>query len=259
MFTQNGMRLAVCAFAVLVGASMAAGAEDAAADADKDWTAELTFDYYSKYIWRGINLTDDPVLQPSLTLGWKGFSVNLWGNLELTDVNDENDRFTEYDYTIDYSGSWGKVNYSVGLIRYHFPHTDVAGTTELYAGLGLDVPLSPTLTVFKDVDEIHGTYTQFAVSHTFENVLQFSETLTANLDLGASVSYSDHDFNRGYTGTNGSGLHDLTLSAGLPFAIGEHWTVTPSVNWSQLLDHEIRDAVSDDDNFWAGVSVGFSF
>ena len=43
---------------------------------------------FSKYIWRGWELSDDSVvIQPSITAEYKGFSMNLWGNLD-TDVDD---------------------------------------------------------------------------------------------------------------------------------------------------------------------------
>lgn len=57
----------------------------------------------SKYVWRGILLTDDPVLQPSLTVGCLDVSINILGSMDLTDVNDNGKEFNELDFTIDYS------------------------------------------------------------------------------------------------------------------------------------------------------------
>jgi hypothetical protein len=37
----------------------------------------------SKYVWRGQELSRDSiVIQPSMTISYKGFSGNLWGNAE---------------------------------------------------------------------------------------------------------------------------------------------------------------------------------
>jgi hypothetical protein len=226
---------------------------------EKDWSVELTLDYYSKYVWRGQNLTDDPVFEPGLAASWKGLSVGVWGNMDLTDVNGNNDEFNEVDYTVGYERSFGPVTLGLGGIYYDFPNTDFASTTEVYASLGYDCPASPTLTVYRDVDEVDGWYVTLALGHTFEEVAAFSETVTLGVDIGAEVSWGDANYNDGYFGLDDGGFNALTLSAGLPLSIGEHVSVTPSVNWSQLLDSDIRDAVSDDDNFWAGVSVGFSF
>jgi len=248
----------------VVIAMLATGAhaqeEAAAAEEEKPWSIELGADYNSKYVWRGILLTDDPVLQPSITFAFKGFSLDIWANMDLTDVNGNNDEINEVDYTLDYSGEAGPIGYSVGVIYYDFPNTDFASTTEVYTGIGLkDVPLTPTLTVYRDVDEVDGFYVTLDVSHSFENVVTFSETAAMAVDLGAQVSWGDSDYNSGYLGVDDDGFNTLTLTAGLPFAIGDHLTITLAVNYTCLVDGDIRDTTSDEDNFWAGVSVGLSF
>jgi hypothetical protein len=35
--------------------------------------------------------------------------------------------------------------------------------------------------------------------------------------------------------------------------------VTPAVNYSSMMDGDLEDALEDDSNFWAGVTVGYSF
>ena len=45
---------------------------------------EAELPVYSKYVWRGMNLVDDAVLQPSLEVGLFGFELAVWGNLYLT-------------------------------------------------------------------------------------------------------------------------------------------------------------------------------
>ena len=47
----------------------------------------------SKYMWRGQRLTNDWSLQPSMTLGAKGFSFNAWASMDLTAVNNAPPRF----------------------------------------------------------------------------------------------------------------------------------------------------------------------
>ena len=243
----------------MVAGSACAQEEAAAAGDEKPWSIEAGADFNSKYVWRGILVTDDPVLQPWITFAFKGFSFNIWANMDLTDVNGNNDEINEVDYTLDYSGEAGPVGYSVGVIHYDFPNTDFAATTEVYAGIGLDVPLSPTLTVYRDVDEVDGFYVTFDVSHSFENVVNFSETASMGIDLGAQISWGDDDYNMGYFGVDSNGFNALTLTAGLPIAIGDHLSITPGVNYSYLIDSDIRDAVDEEDNFWAGVSVGLAF
>lgn len=235
-------------------------AEDPPGDgADKDWSVTLDAAFNGKYVWRGINVVDDPVFQPSLAASYKGWTASIWGNLELTGVNGFGGDFTELDFGLDYSWSYGMLDFSTGAIYYRFPQTGAPSTVEVYGAVGADVFLSPTLTVYYDIDEADGAYVTLSAGHTFEDVWELSETVTASADLSASLGYGTSNYNAFYFGADQNALVDLTLSAGLPIALGERWTVTPSLNYASLLDGDLRRAVSDPDNFWVGLSLSCSF
>ena len=42
----------------------------------------------SKYMWRGLELDEDPVFQPDVWVKYGGFSLTIWGGMELTDANE---------------------------------------------------------------------------------------------------------------------------------------------------------------------------
>ena len=62
----------------------------------------LDFSVSSAFIWRGIVLNKDAVLQSSATVAGKGFSANIWTNVELTNINNLRGTITEIDYTFSY-------------------------------------------------------------------------------------------------------------------------------------------------------------
>lgn len=231
---------------------------------EKPWSLTLDSTFNGKYVWRGINVVDDPVWQPSATFAWKGLSLNVWGNMDLTDANGDRRNFTEVDYTLDYSHSVGKATLSVGTIRYVFPHTGFPTTTEVYAGVALDAPLSPTFKVYKDIDESDGIYANFSLSHTVPDLVRFSEKVSMSLALSAAVGWGDHKNNNFYyAGTDSSGLADLTCSVGFPISIGDHITIKPAFNCSRLLDPDVRRNMKaagiDPTNHWFGISFTFAF
>lgn len=242
-------------------------ATPALAQEPADASVEVALDlaYNLKYIWRGINLVDDPVFQPSASASWRGLTLSVWGSMETTNYNlypgygSTAGDFTEIDYTLDYSWSCGKVNLSGGVIHYQFPNTGISSTTELYLAAGLDVPLAPTVTVYQDVDEADGTYATLSLGHTLEDVWKPAEGISMSVDLSASVGFGSSDHNGFYYGTGDAGFTDATLSAGLPFKLGERLTLTPSINYSALLDSDLRSGMARDDNLWAGISLGLSF
>jgi uncharacterized protein (TIGR02001 family) len=206
----------------------------------------------SKYVWRGLILTDDPVLQPSVTLSHKNLSLNIWANTDLTDINGTSGEINELDYTIDYSSSVDKVNFSVGLIQYTFPHTDFEPTTEIYGSAGLSVLLSPTVSVYYDSDEVGGLYGTFGVSQSFP-LGEIIKKISPSLDLSGSIAYATSDWNEGYYGVKSSGLVDLLLTASLSVPIDEYLSLAPFVSFSQVIDSDLKKAVADDNATFFGA------
>ena len=211
----------------------------------------------SKYVWRGLVLTDDPVLQPSLTVGYKGLGLNIWANTDLTDVNDTPGEINELDYTLDYSFSVKKVSMSVGVIQYTFPHTSFEPTTELFGTASLDVLLAPTVKIYWDVDEVGGVYGTVGIGHSFP--LKEVKGSSSSLDLSASLGYATSGWNEGYYGVHSSGLVDLLLTVGLPVSIDKHLSITPYISYSQLIDGDLKDAVEDDNATFFGATLSLAF
>ena len=189
---------------------------------------------------------DDWVLQPGASVTYKGLTGSIWSNLDLTDENDSSGEFTEVDYAIDYSGTVPGVEvvgYSVGMIYYDFPGSDLSGTTELYWGFSLDAPASPSITVYHDVDEADGIYVSLGVGHSIEA----SEKIPVGIDLGATVGWGNKKYNEFYWGTDGSELNDLALSVGFPFEVAGVG-VTPSISYIALLGRDVKDSDAYDTN-----------
>jgi len=217
-------------------------------------------DLFSKYVWRGQNLVDDWVLQPGASIGYKDLTASVWGNLDLTDENGYKSEFSEVDLALDYSGQVAGsdiLSYSVGVIYYDFPASGVDDTWEIYWGFGLDVPASPSVTVYHDVDEADGTYISLGIGHSFENVIELGSGSGLGVDLGASIGWGSGGYNELYWGSHKSAMNDLVLSAAFPFEVAG-FTVTPSVNYVTLMSDEIRspNTYGSNDTWYAGV--GFS-
>ncbi len=247
-------KAAICVAVVVLGlstVSLAAG----------DVTVGVGADFMSKYVWRGQNLVDNWVLQPSVSLGYKGLTGSIWGNSDMTGETVDNWEFTELDYTLDYSGTVPGVDvlgYSIGAIYYDFPNSGGApGTTELYWGFSLDVPASPSITVYHDVDEVDGTYVSLGVGHSIEA----TDQIPVGIDLGATLGWGSSGYNESYWGTTSSELNDLVLSVGFPFEVAGV-SVTPSVSYIALLGSDVKDSDAygtDNDMFLVGVGLSKEF
>jgi hypothetical protein len=226
----------------------------------------FTSDFYSKYIWRGQVLDNKWVLQPSISASAYGFTGSIWGNMDLSDeskiVPDNAGEFSEFDFTFDYTAAVPGIenlNFSLGVIYYRFPNQIYHPTTEIYVGLGLsDEIFSPSITVYRDIDEIDGGYVQAGIGHTFEKIYVMNEQCYCDLQLNSSIGWGNAAYNRGYFNEDGSAFNDLMVNMELPFYINS-WTISPSVSFSAVLGSDIRRATDKSDNVWIGIGLQKSF
>jgi len=212
----------------------------------EDLTADLNLSFYSQYIWRGLELSRDSlVIFPSMTIGYKGFAVNLWADLDTnfgTGNEERKFKLQETDVTVSYSNSYEpcKLNYTVGWILYDFQPTSgnadqtISDTKnqELFLTLGLDTLLSPTFSVYNEIEIGQAWYFYLGLSHSFTVYRDWS------LDVGGWVSYlidkSDDDF---------SNFHDGNVSAGLKIPLNDYLSIKPNLQYSFALSGDAAQRI----------------
>lgn len=223
---------------------------------------DVTADIYGKYIWRGQNLNDDHAFQPGISMTIDKFTAGIWGSLDMTDYNGQSGEFIEYDYYLDYTTTIADgIDLSLGVIYYYFPGGE--DTTEVYWGFAFDLPLSPSVTVYHDVDEVEGAYVSFGVGHLFDKIAEIAPDVPVGMEIGASVGWGSDSYNTAYWGApaDDGALNDLAVSVAFPITLGD-WTVSPSLNYVTLLDSDIRSTDAYDtssDYFFTGISLSTGF
>lgn len=248
MFSANKKMIVA---SILTLSMLGAGASSVLAEEEAP-SADASVAFLSKYVWRGFELSDDSmVIQPSLTASYKGFSANLWANLDTDYYATGTHNWNETDITLSYDGAYEKLGYGMGWIYYAL-EDGADDTQEFYGTLSYDILLAPTFTFYYDVDDFAGAwYANLAFGHTFMIAEKYG------LDIGLSFGYLDD--NDGY-----AELHDGLLSAAMSFPIGKYIAITPEIYWSFALTSEASDLIelgpSNKDNFvYGGISASFSF
>jgi len=211
-----------------------------------------SFDVYSQYIWRGLALDIDPVLQPGFSLSGHGISFSFWSSWDF-DNNDSLDG-DEIDYVLDYTYKFDDFSVSVGHAYYEFPGTDTF-SREFYGSIGLSaIPLSPAFTFYYDYGDENqgggdGQYLTLEVSHSFA----LEEDLGISLDLSGRIGYNNELFIAGEGG-------DVLLSAGLTIPLAESLSISPSANYSVPYG-DLKDEAdgNQDEEFYGGFSLAYSF
>ena len=254
-----------------------------AAPAHAQATFGVDLDLFSSYVWRGLTLTNKPVAQPavwvSFPAGNAAVTVGGWATIDLGKYDDVNDdisesggtsafNFAEFDPYAEVSFAAGNATLTGGVTGYIYPNdaglTSDFNTIEIYGKAGLDVPLSPELAIYYDVDKIKGAYIEGSISHS----LAASEKVS--IDLGAAAGFSaGQDADLDATGTPQAdfynfaenGFTHLDLSAGVPFAAGAV-SITPVLHLVITGDEFTK--ISSPSNLdkgaklWGGVSFSWS-
>jgi len=212
--------------------------------AEEKPTGDLTVAAMNQYVWRGYELSrNSVVIQPSMTIGYKGFSANLWGNLDTKAYSATRETYpgtwNETDLTLSYATQLGMFTVGGGYIYYSLgalnrDAADRLDSQELFASVALNTLLTPTLTVYKEIDHYRNWYFQFGISHIVELCKWASLKMAATagyLRSTDAVTYPKFDGNALATTDKFNNFHEGTLSVGLPIKLAERFTVTPTVSY----------------------------
>jgi len=248
-------------------------------------TGDITVSVLSAYVSRGYELSrNSVVIQPSMTVGYKGFSANLWGNLDTNPYSPVGTAYSsawnETDWTLSYSKTLGLFNVGAGYIYYSLPSLnrdapDRADSQELFVTASLNTLLAPTLTVYKEIDHYRNWYFLLGISHIVElnKMISLKLAATASYLLSTDAdTFPKFDVNALPTTDKFSNFHDGTISASLPIKATSNITVTPTLSYIFPLTGDAKDemkgfglkgsatpAERDSSFVVGGVSVSFSF
>jgi Bacterial protein of unknown function (Gcw_chp) len=268
---------------VVRAALLVAGASICAMPARAQTEVGADVAVFSSYVWRGLSLTNKPVVQPAIYVSIPVRSASLtfggWSNIDLGKYDDPNDdisesgglssfNFAEFDPYAEISFPVGKATLTGGVTAYVYPNdaglTSDFNTVEIYGKASLDAPLSPTVSVYYDVDKIKGAYIEGGISHSFPA----SEKVS--IDLGALAGFSaGQDANLDASGTPradffnfvGNGLTHVDLSGGVSFSAGA-LSFAPAlhvvINSDEATKVTSPTNLDKDVKLWGGVTISWS-
>ena len=267
------------------GESPAAPVPGAAPAEDKP-TASFGVDILSQDIWRGFALSrQSAVLQPSMTVGYKGFSVNIWGNFDTSEnapvflTPRTGAKWNETDFTFGYTRDIYKGDFiktltlNLGGIYYALNDTlypNGGDAFELYYGLAADFEVVK-LSVMGNSEVSHypGTWLTVGISRVFE-LPYYKSTLELGNNYIFLFSrdngfYPNTPFSNPASTKAFSGPLAGQLYATLNIPVYEHVTVSPKVgfwyglggNSTQLLKFGSWDAQQN--HVYGGLNVNFAF
>lgn len=118
----------------------------------------MSTDYVSEYVFRGTTLAGDAV-QPGFEVSVNNLTAGAWASIAIgegsNNFSDEIDVYASYSFDVS-----SKISADIGGTYYYYPEAgdffDVgandAGTLEAYGQFSLDAPLSPSTSIYYDVN-----------------------------------------------------------------------------------------------------------
>ncbi|HJQ65175.1 MAG TPA: TorF family putative porin [Gemmatimonadales bacterium] len=243
------------------------------------WAQDATIGFdvglNSNYNWRGLSLTNKPVVQPDAWLSVYGFTGGVWANFEPTKYDGSNDLsesggvrsgIAEIDYWLEYARSFTGVDAKVGWVAYTYNKNNAgidntSNTSEIYGQLSLSgLPVTPTLAAWYDIDKVKGLYVQGQLVYG----VQASPAVTINLGVlaglsaGQEVSANDPSANFAE-----SGLTHVDFSASTSLAAGPV-SIAPSFHfqvsrdpWTKINGADVGN-LDKGSKIWFGVTLSWS-
>jgi hypothetical protein len=230
---------------------------------------------FSSYVWRGLSLTNKPVIQPdaylTIPLGKASLTAGGWSSIDIGKYDNANNDISEGGGTSAFNLTefdwWGEIGIPVGVATltggatgYIYPNdagfTKDFNTVEVYGKIALSTVLSPKLSAYYDVDKVKGIYIEGSVSHGFP-------IGPKSLTLGALAGYSNNEQPSSDPSANfaDNGLTHVDLSASMAFTAGS-LSLTPAIHgvigsddWTKITKPTALDTGF---KLWGGVTISWS-
>jgi hypothetical protein len=211
-------------------------------------------DFYSRYVWRGVDYGNSPAIQPSITYTTGGLSLGFWGSYALTQsagtTYSENDFCASYTLGLQKSGS-----ITACFTDYYMPyagirfgnykpnedsHSGAAHTLELGASYTGPEKFPVSLAFYANVSNDPDNSTYIQASYPF-TVNETTLTLIAGLTTTK---------NSAYYGTTDAGFINVGINVAKTIAITDKFSLPVNVSYINNPTLDVSDIV---------FGVGFTF
>lgn len=211
-------------------------------------------DFCNKYLWRGITYNKGFIMQPNVWLSYNDFTLAVWSNITLHDINDSVKR-NEFDFSISYKYSFMNLEIDNSFLYYIYPgQSDSPPTGEFYVGLGFPIGNFKLVTNFTvDAMEYSGAY-------YVEHGIEYENPLTSDLSISSSLSlgWASKKFNDTYIGVSKNTLSIISGNISLTYYPLDYLFIKPHVQLNRVIDKDLYSYLNKSSSYF-GLAVGMEF
>jgi len=227
----------------------------------KDLTAVFEFDFFSKYVSKGLPCSKGPVWQPSLALEVYNVGVSIWMNFVLNDEPNQGE-FNEIDVLPYYNLNIGNlkflpaVNFMFGLNSDpesldYMSHNVIRPQFHISYKLGYFLPYADLFIYVYPTDKF-GIYTDFGLlfHHGFNK--------TISIDTSVQLAVGGKRWNAPRTADVGTQLNNFEYMLSLPFNVIERFTISPVMHVVVTISSSLRQNLEEPDFIWGGLMLKYN-
>lgn len=214
-------------------------------------------DFRSSHVWRGLVISDQPVLQPEAWISVSGFTLDAWSNLALRDTT-ERTRPRIMEVSLQYDHDWRKLRIEPTLEAdfYHDP-LNVESSKWVESSLRVSYPVGP-LRVFTahsfEISDYRGAY--FG-----EAGIDYERHLSekAKLEITPGIGWASAKFNEANIGVPKAAFNLVAVEGSLTCYVNKNLYLRPELGFSRIMEGQLRAAALHPTFLTFGLTIGVGF
>jgi len=197
----------------------------------------MEVDVCSRYIWHGIIIADNMVLQPSAWVTVHDMTFSIWNNHTPT-VEEWRFAGDEVDLTLSYGKDWSWAGAEMGFLYYVYPGEEGSSSTGEFLGRFALSKGPVELSTTHNVDVV-----RYAGAYFGEAEIAFEHELSQRLyaGLSTSIGWASPKFNQTYVGTSVGAFNVLCVGGSLQFQLSDRVYLKPHAEMYQTLHSEVAE------------------
>lgn len=216
---------------------------------------KLDVNFSSEYIWRGLELNHQFVMQPSARINESGLEIEAIGNMDLSSSNDNRGKFTRWIYRGGLARRSREGSAAISYIYYDNKNLGFSKTQEIAIEVEYGYPLFAGGDVYYDFDNADGFYFRSALGYKGDiGPLR----IIPKLSLGYATShYQDY-----YFGIHENSFLDVVASLKAEFNIVSGLFIYLEGDYYELSKSGLRHSeenIRQGENFYWQGGVDFRF
>ena len=213
-------------------------------------------DFSSGHVWRGLVVSDQPVVQPDAWISVSGFTFEVWGNLTLSNTS-EGTRPRVTELTLTYERDWKKLTIEPALeTSFYRDPLAVEASTSTEASLKLSYPVGPVR-----VFTMHSFDVLAKGAYFGETGIACERQISkrASFEAALHAGWASSKFNDAYVGVSKPAFNFIGVEGSFHYYVRPHLYFEPHFGFSTITDGRLRGALLKPTFFTFGLATGVNF